>query len=104
MASVPKAYSTRFVLHGAAGYSPDYIVPAGKRVVLKSMIGFNASAGPGGMSLILGGTPLWQVNLPAATGAASAPFMFVAYPGENIRIYNSVAGIQSSVSGYLLTA
>lgn len=102
MAGVPKAYSTRFILHNAAGYSPEYQVQAGKRAVLKSIVGFNPSGTPGGITLVLGATNLWQVNIPATTGAVSPAFMFVAYSGEILRLYNSVAGILSACSGYLL--
>lgn len=96
-----KVYSVRFTLLQGAG-SATYVVPAGKRAVLKSIMGWNGDSGPANVSISIGGTVVWFTPVPGASALTSPPIMVVLYKAEQLQVSHGAAGLRSVVSGYLL--
>lgn len=97
-----KPYSERFVTFPGGGYSATYTVPAGTRIVLKSVVGFNGTGSAAQVVLVLNGNNIWSVSVPGSSGGVSPPFMLPLYAGERLQLYAGVVGLYCAVSGYRL--
>lgn len=93
-------YSTRFVLASAPA-STSYVVPPGKRAVVKQVTVFNGGGAAAVCALSIAGTGVWAASVPGGNGGLGTGVMLVAYPGESISLYLGAANMGGSVSGFL---
>jgi hypothetical protein len=94
-------YSERFVYNRAAG-TVTYVVPPGRRAVVKCVSSYNNDASTRFVTIDLAGTTVWRASVPGGQGVFGAGLMIVAYEGEGLALTNEVAGQRSALSGYLL--
>jgi hypothetical protein len=98
-------YSTRFMVHAALEAEPqslNYVVPAGKRAVIKSVVAFNGGAAAALVSLRLAGSWVWSASVPGGSNGVSADLFMVAYAGESLELYLGAPNMGGTCSGYLL--
>jgi hypothetical protein len=98
---VAKVYSERFVEVGGVGVTKSYVVPNGKRAVVRGLAyGCYLSTG----SLVwLGVNGMWPylVRIPGDTGGGFQDMRAVAYAGELITIASSGSQVWAHCAGYL---
>lgn len=98
---MPGVYSTRLIF-GRLVPVQHYIVPNGKRAVLKCVTIFNGSGSPQVVTLDIGGTYVWAGTVPVGGTSNNPGLMIVAYAGENIGFAANSSDVYGHVSGYLL--
>lgn len=101
---MPFVYSERFILATALGHSTPFVVPAGKRAVVKSISADNSETVAAAVVLYLGALPVWAALLQASSAIAIGGQMVVAYQGESIDIWLSQNNCHAQASGFLLEA
>ena len=96
----PAPYSTRFV--GASGQTLAFIVPAGYRAVVKSVVAANWDTVSRNVAVTVAGLQVVWSALPVGPSDKATECHVVAYAGE--RIDAGVSGTKTAVicSGYLL--
>jgi len=99
---VRPVYSERFIAHAGLGYSNLYIVPAGRRAILRQLVGSNPGTAEGLVIVELLNRNTYFFRLPAGGSAASPQLMVVLYALEGARLYHTDAGMVSVLSGHLL--
>jgi len=95
-------YSHRFAYSGS-GASSKYTIPAGMVAIVKCVTAWNGAAAAGQVALQINGATVWANNPPAATPVSAAGLMIVLNGGEELNLFGT-SGLNSQVSGYLLTA
>jgi hypothetical protein len=101
----PPVYSERFVYRSGPNGQTDYVVPAGKRAVVKDALCLNTSATTSNVILVVGPISVWIASVPGNYGFAhAASLTLVAYAGEKISIVTGVTGMNAMACGFLLTA
>jgi hypothetical protein len=98
---VSRAYSERFI--GSLGLvgTRSYVVPAGRRAVVRSLT--YASTAPSGqyIQLHVAGLLAYTFTSPGSTVNEHHEVRLVAYAGESVTVYTSNAGFRYAVNGYL---
>lgn len=95
-------YTTQFVrTTPAAGATVTYTVPAGERAVVKAVDLVNSAAAAGNVQVAVGGVTVVYRVFQAGEREGHSVMTVVAYGGQEIQAYASVAGIRISVAGYL---
>lgn len=97
-----RPYSERFVGHWAAGPSPVYTVPAGKRAVIKSVVASNNNTAAGVIGIVINGNQVWNLSVPGSGGQTVGGIMLVLYAGETIASEHQFQYMFSAISGFLL--
>lgn len=93
-------FTTRFALNNAVG-AVNYVVPAGKRAVVKACNWGNDATTPGAGALYVDGALLITRTVPVGTGVDAVNQTIAVEAGGNITLYNSQARMASQVSGFL---
>lgn len=95
-----RPYTQRFLLwEGDYGLS-SYTVPAGHRVVVRSVIGW-AELVNTGLTLIVAAKQVWLWSAPGAYASVSAAMHAVAYSGEQVEIWRNAGRTGGAVAGYI---
>jgi hypothetical protein len=100
--AVGRPYSERFVAHWNNNPSPIYTVPAGKRAVIKCIVGANNNTTPGVVGITVNGVQVWNVKIQASDGVTASGLMLVLYPGDKLAIEHQFPYMLSAACGYLL--
>lgn len=95
-------YSTQFCKLAGAGQSLAYIVPAGYRAVVRSIVTSTNQAGASNAWVYLGATLIAAFSIPAPNVHQALDLRQVAYAGEQLGFVTGGAGVFLAVSGYLL--
>jgi hypothetical protein len=96
-------YSETFVkTAGQQGYF-TYLVPGGKRAIVRQVIAINYADVTGYVNCQVAGVCCSLVLFPAAPRNSSLAVMVVAYAGALIAVSTSVPGFHVSMSGYLMS-
>ena len=98
---MPTAYSRRFAL--VTGASQDFLVPPGKRAIVKCFTGFNPSASQLAAAILLQSVPVLSITMNAGVGTERTNLMIVAEAGETLRTL-ATNPCSAQASGYLLDA
>jgi hypothetical protein len=99
---VSRVYSERFVHGRAAAATQTYVVPAGRRAVVR-FLSFNFYVGTHDYALLrVGGFAVVYLDHPAALSARTFDGRWVAYGGEEIEVITATADCAWHASGYLL--
>lgn len=103
MPAFEPVYSERFLHSEEFGVWVEYVVPAGRRAIIKSML-ISSTATEAGIAMVaINRTVIWRRHLPDANDSEAVECHQVAYQGEAIGTYANVAGIRTVVSGFLLS-
>jgi hypothetical protein len=96
-------YSHRFLMMAASTQTQriDYVVPTGKRAIVKGVSAYNGGAVAGGIAMFVGSVPVWFKLIGANNGEAIGGQMLVVNSGESLGL-QAVASISGQCSGYLL--
>lgn len=94
-------YSVRFCL--ANGSEDTYVVPAGKRAVVKGVTAANPTPSAANVYLYIGTRLVLNLTIPAGTGAALGGQMVVLNAGETLKVLPSPSTV-AQASGFLLDA
>jgi hypothetical protein len=96
-----RAYSERFVgIMGVDGYH-TYLVPVGKRAVVKCITAGSFS-GAGDVYVYIAGVIVFQKHFLATESAVASALQLVAYAGEAVTVFYSTTALTAHVDGFLL--
>jgi len=99
---VSRPYSVRFLAaQNAAGYTPQYAVPAGYRAVIRSADFTSQAPADSWAAVIVSGVAVWYWVSPGSTAAHHWDTRQVFYAGQTIMGYMSATSMGMAVSGYL---
>jgi hypothetical protein len=94
-------YSTRFLEHAGAPLARTYVVPAGKRAVVRC-VNYGCYQSTGSVVYVgVNGKYVFVLPLPAATTGGAIDCRMVAYAGENILLTTQGTDVRVQVSGFL---
>jgi hypothetical protein len=96
-------YSERFLALTTPGAWLTYLVPAGRRAIVRNVIATNTNPVAGHVYVKIAAVAVAWITFPAAVQSQSVDLYQVAYAGELISVYAEIAQVHCSVSGYLLT-
>lgn len=94
-------YTVRFLIFSGLGTYP-YVVPAGKRAVIKQISLVNLSSGNAGYNVSVAGVRIWYGSVPGGASAVSGNLTLVANAGETLTVSTGVAEMSGVVCGHLL--
>ena len=94
-------YSETFLRVSAQG-TWGYIVPEGRRAVVKSITVMSFAAPPCAVWVLVGGLYVSYFDFQVANVARLQELMAVAYAGQRVEVQINKAGMHTSVSGFLL--
>ena len=94
-------YSVRFIQVAGANAAGTYVVPPGKRAVVKGVTAYLASGASAALALAVNNVNVWAAPLPAAGQGLYTEVRLVAYSGEPIALASSGADVRAHVSGFL---
>lgn len=95
-------YSTRFILAYGAGVASEYVVPAGKRAVVKMLDAVELQGGAGNIYVKLAGIYVFGWPFTGAIQTVHQPMYCVAYAGEIVRLeIAQPITVGCAVTGYL---
>lgn len=98
---MPGVYSTRFFL--AKGVGPfTYVVPSGKRAIVKQMTGANAASTAVQAVLQINDITVWILSIPVNLTGHQEGLQLVVNAGETLKLFGTDPGVIASVHGYLL--
>jgi hypothetical protein len=97
---VARPYTQRFLYWEADTGLSSYVVPAGHRVVVRSVIGW-AELVNTGLTLIIAAKQVWLWSAPGAYASVNAAMHAVAYSGETVEIWRNAGRTGGSVAGYI---
>jgi hypothetical protein len=87
-----RVYSTRFILIDSLNGSTAYVVPAGKRAVVREMDAIARSAGGANVYLYVAGVAIVNDNIPGTgTGYTQWRGEVVARAGETIQVTTTLS-------------
>jgi hypothetical protein len=95
-------YSTQFAKLAGPGTSLAYVVPAGYRAVVRSIIASTNATGASNAWVYLGATVIAAFSIPAPNVHQTLDLRQVAYAGEQLGFVTGGASVFLAVSGYLL--
>jgi hypothetical protein len=95
-------YSVRFIIASNVAGTYNYVVPAGKRAVVKSVSAFNTHPTTTQNVYLNVGPTLWAAAVPAQAAATPPEIMIVAYAGDTIGLVIQHGDLRAQCSGYLL--
>lgn len=94
-------YSETFLRRTAAG-TWGYVVPQGRRAVVKDITVMALAAPPSNTWVVVGGVYTSYFTFQVAGAIGRQQLMAVAYAGQQIEAMISTAGTHVTISGYLL--
>lgn len=94
-------YSERFVTARGPNILTQWVVPAGRRAVVKSIVAVNAGSSPHLWQMFLAGSYAFGDTLPGPDLGRTYAVMQVLYGGQSLGIWTTHIDIAVSVSGYL---
>lgn len=95
-----RPYTQRFLYWEADTGLSTYVVPAGHRVVVRSVTGW-AELIDTGLGLLIAGKQVWLWSAPGAYASVNAAMHVVAYAGEKVEIWRNAGRTGGSVTGYI---
>jgi hypothetical protein len=95
-------YSTQFCKIAGPSTSVAYIVPAGYRAVVRSIVASTNQSGASNAWVYLSATLIAAFSIPAPNVHQVLDLRQVAYAGEQLGFVTGGAGVFLAVSGYLL--
>lgn len=96
-----RPYTQRFIVwDGAGGVRSSYVVPAGYRVIVRSVLAWGDAVGAG-FNLELGAATVYLWSAPGAFAGVAAAVHVAAYAGETLSILRSGTRTGGVVSGYI---
>ena len=101
--ATPRPYSERFIKTTGAGHTESYVVPPGRRAVVKRVDFLNAAATASNAFLVIAGVTAWGTSVPGNFGSSGLTTSHVAYGGETIATITGGTDLRAVVSGYLLS-
>lgn len=94
-------YSERFVNTSAPGVWVSYVVPAGKRAVLRCVTANNPNSAAGDFYAHVQGVYVVVGPLQAHSSRVEGELRVVVYAGESLGLFVATTGMGGSMSGYL---
>ena len=94
-------YSERFIYSAVPGQAHTYVVPAGKRAVLRCITAVSYGAAGGDVFVNISGVDVWARHVPDGSSLIEGNFRIVMYSGEFVQIYMVADAMFCTVSGYL---
>jgi hypothetical protein len=98
---LPGLYSERFLLMRGQNVQAQYLVPPGKRAVVRCITVANLSLSQGNGALFVAERVCWFWLSPGEYGSVWADVRIVAYQGEFMHLSLEGPDVAGSVSGYL---
>jgi hypothetical protein len=99
---VAGVYSEQFILYSGAPANLSYVVPTGKRAIVKSMFAWNGDSAAKNRALLVDGKVVWISPVPGANGLVSVALMLVLYSGQTLGAVSYSDAGSLGVAGYLL--
>lgn len=96
-----RIYSERFLVRGGPAVGDPFIVPAGHRAVIRSVIFTNSGGAAGSAFLRVAGSHVMWSALPAAVIVQCFDVRIPVYEGETIHAGVSSGACLATVSGFL---
>lgn len=100
----PNIYSERILARSGQGGSNQYVVPAAKRLVVKTCSGLNSAASAATAYVSIAGVVCWYASLAGAGQLPPFSGMAVAYAGEIVQLVTTGNSVSAQVSGFLFDA
>jgi hypothetical protein len=94
-------YSVEFYKTAGAGHSAAYVVPAGKRAVVRSIVAASGGEANTFAWIYLAGVLIYAVHIPATDTLHQAEMRQVAYAGEQLAFVTYGSAVHLGVGGYL---
>jgi hypothetical protein len=98
---VARVYSTRFLFAKPGDAAGAYVVPAGKRAVLKAVSAHSGGSAGDGAFIRVGSTTVWYWASPGANTMDTKALMVVFYAGELLELFAYGQYMSIAASGYL---
>jgi hypothetical protein len=95
-------YSERLLASADQNVWVNWMVPAGMRCIVKSVVVVNGLANPATVHVVVGGVYALLVSFPAAIETYSYDMAAVAYAGEFLQLVNVGTSANTRLDGYLL--
>lgn len=96
-------YTETFVRRRSLGAGTwNWVVPAGKRAIVKSIVVTQTGGQAGIAEVLVGNVAVFLATIPATAVSHNVELLAVGYPGEIVGVYASQPDYDVSVSGWLL--
>lgn len=95
-------YTERFYSAGGNAGSGTFVVPANRRIIVRSILCVGAGSANSDFYLSIPGITVFFARIPAGSFAQSFELVVAFYSGEVVTVNRATNGTAMTVSGYLL--